>query len=108
MDKEQMSGEFLGVVKRHLKITWEDEDTDSGLLDMMNDTEIYLNHLFGTEIDYSASGMERRIFLNCMLYAYNDCLEQFEDAYRKDILRVRHFYTVKREREKNEEQISNL
>ena len=38
--------------------------------------------MFGTEIDYSASGMERRIFLNCILYVYNDCLEQFEDAYQ--------------------------
>ena len=30
-----------------------------------------------------------------MLYAWNDCLNEFEDAYRKEILRIRHYNRVK-------------
>lgn len=85
---------MLEIVKRHLNITWTDEDTDAKLADMIEDAEIELNHMLGAEIDFSVPGMERRLFLNYMLYSWNDCLNEFEHAYRAEIYRIRHKYEV--------------
>ena len=89
------NGLLFDKVKRHLKITWVDNDTDLKILDMMADAEQSLNHLLGAECDYSSPGMERQLFLNYMLYAWNDCLNEFESAYCAEILRIRHRYEIK-------------
>ena len=41
------------------------------------------------------SRLERRLYLDYCSYAWNDCEEDFEDAYIKDILRCRAVYEVK-------------
>lgn len=84
----------LDVVKRHLSITWSDDDTDQKLVDMILDNETELNHVLGAECDYFAPGPERRLFLNRMMYVYNDCLNEFDSAYRADIIRIRHLKAV--------------
>ena len=73
LNRDKMPADYLKQVKRHLNITWSDSDTD----------------------DKIAPGMQRRLYLNYMLYAWNDCLNEFEDAYRKEILRIRHYNRVK-------------
>lgn len=90
----------LNAVKRKLNITWADDDTDKKVIDMMLDAEVELNHMLGAEIDYFRPGMERGLYLDYMLYAWNDCRNEFEDTYRKEILRVRHKYMVKAKNEK--------
>mgnify|MGYP004552461081 FL=1 len=62
---------------------------------MMMDAEVEMNHILVAEGNYFAPGMQRRLYLNYMLYAWNDCLNEFEDAYRKEILRIRHYNRVK-------------
>lgn len=86
---------YLPDVKRNLNITWDDEDTDARIVDMMLDAEYALNHLLGAEIDYFAPGMERSIYMSYILYAYNGCTNEFESAYLADIYRLRRMYEVK-------------
>ena len=50
---------LLDRVKRKLKVSWSDDDTDIELADMIEDTEIDMNQLLGAEIDYSAPGPAR-------------------------------------------------
>ena len=90
----EAGNEFLKTVKRHLNVTWEDADTDARILDMMADAEIALNHKLGAAPDYEEAGQERRLYLNYMLYAWNGCLNDFDAAYRAEILQIRHKYEV--------------
>ena len=85
---------LLSDVKDRLNITWDNENTDKKLTSMIEDAEIYLNHLLGAECDYSAPGMFHKLFLNYAMYSYNHCEEEFEDAYRKDILTLQDFCRV--------------
>ena len=95
LDRNNLQQATVDQVKRHLNITWTDSDTEAKVIDMMLDAEIALNHKLGAEIDFFAPGQERRLYLNYMLYAYNDCLNEFDAAYRAEILQIRHKYEVK-------------
>ena len=95
LDREHLPQSYVDQVKRHLNITWSDEDTNAKVIDMMLDAEIALNHKLGAEVNYFTPGPERRLYLNYLLYAYNDCLNEFDAAYRAEILQIRHRYEVK-------------
>ena len=95
MDRKNLPQSLVDQVKRHLNITWTDTDTDAKVIDMMLDAEIALNHKLGAEVNYFTPGQERRLYLNYLLYAYNDCLNDFDAAYRAEILQIRHRYEVK-------------
>lgn len=103
-----MDSNKLGVlyedVKKDQKITWENEDVKKELTGMIADAEIYMNHLLGAELDYSAPGLYHQLFLNFCWYKRNKCEDEFEDAYRKEILRCRAYIEVQqaREEESNE------
>lgn len=89
----------MDPVKRHLNITWSDTDTEAKLIDQMCDAEIALNHKLGATINYFVPGAERRLYLAYMLYSWNDCLNEFDSAYRAEILQIRHKYEVAAARE---------
>ena len=95
LDRNKLQQATVDQVKRHLNITWSDGDTEAKVIDMMLDAEIALNHKLGAEVDYFTPGQERRLYLNYMLYAWNDCLNEFDAAYRAEILQIRHKYEVK-------------
>ena len=84
----------IDPVKRHLNITWSDTDTEAKLIDQMRDAEVALNHKLGATIDYFVPGPERRLYLAYMLYSWNDCLNEFDSAYRAEIIQIRHKYEV--------------
>lgn len=96
-----MSEEMTARIKRELKITWEDEDTEKIIADMIADAEIALNHKLGAECDYEAPGPIRRLFISYCSYAYNDCLEEFDKAYMNDIYQIRHKLEVKHEKQED-------
>ena len=102
MSEEGVSN-ILGEIKQNLNITWDDEDTDKKLKSMLLDGEKELNHILGAEVNYLQPGMEHRLFLNYMIYAWNDCLNEFEDAYRKQIMRIQHIYMVRQEEQNAKE-----
>lgn len=95
--------DLLQKVKEKLKVTWQDESTDKRITEMIEDAKVTLNHKLGAEIDYSAPGMERNLFLNYCLYAWNDCVNEFDNNYRNEIYQIRNKYKVKRYVEKKEE-----
>lgn len=90
--------ELLNAVKGRLNVTWDNSKTEQELLSMIEDAEIYLNHLLGAECDYSAPGMFRKLFLNYSMYSYNKCEDEFEDAYRKDIQHLQDLCRVEERR----------
>ena len=95
LDREHLPQSYVDQVKRHLNITWTDEDTNTKVIDMMLDAEIALNHKLGAEVEYFTPSQERRLYLNYLLYDWNDCLNEFDAAYRAEILQIRHKYEVK-------------
>ena len=95
LDRNNLPQDMVDQVKRHLSITWTDDDTDSKIIDMMLDAEIAMNHKLGAEVDYFSPGPERRLYLNYMLYCWSDCLNEFDSAYRAEILQIRHKYEVR-------------
>jgi len=86
-------------IKRKLNITWSDEDTDTKIREIMEDAKAILNHKLGAEIDYSINGMERQLYLNYCMYAWNNCVDEFDKAYLSEILTIRHKYEVAAARE---------
>ena len=96
LDRDKLSQSSVDQVKRHLNITWTDEDTNAKVIDMMLDAEIALNHKLGAEIDYLSPGQERRLYLDYLLYDWNKCLNEFDTAYRAEILQIRHKHAVER------------
>ena len=84
----------LEEIKRHLNITWDDEDTDEKLIEQMLDAEYALNHKLGAEVDYFSAGQERRLYRAYMLYSWNDCLDEFDQAYMGEIYQLRRKYEV--------------
>ena len=99
LDVERIPGECLAQIKRHLHVTWDDDDTDARIIDMMVDAEAALNHKLGATADYFAPGQERQLYRALILYMWNDSADQFDTAYRAEILQVRHKYEVQRQRE---------
>lgn len=93
--KRTLSENFLTECKRHLNITWNDDDTDEKVMDEILDAEATMNHKLGAEIDYTQYGQEHRLFLAYLLYLHNDCPNEFDQAYGREILQVRHKYEVK-------------
>ena len=83
------------LVKRHLHITWSDDDTDAKLIDKMASAELAINYLLGAECDITVPGPVQTLYLNYMLYSWTECLNEFEEAYRAEILRIRHRNEVK-------------
>ena len=104
LDRNNLPQSLVDQVKRYLNITWTDTDTESKVIDMMLDAEIALNHKLGAEVNYLAPGQERRLYLDYCSYAYNQCLNEFDGAYRAEILQIRHKYEVAAAREEEDEE----
>lgn len=85
---------FLEAIKRHLNITWDDEDTDKKIRDMIADTQVQLDHLLGAKVDYSHPGAGRDLFKSFCLYKWNNIGDEFESSYQKDINRLRRFLRI--------------
>lgn len=89
---------LIDLVKRHLHITWSDDDTDTKLINKMASAELAINYKLGAECDITVPGQIQTLYLNYMTYSWNECLEQFDEAYRAEILQIRHYHEVKGEK----------
>lgn len=94
-----MSELLTKQVKRKLNITWEDEDTDARVDDIIGDVGPYLRHKLGItdpEFDFSAPGEERNLFLSCCLYEWNHIpRDEWEENYKHTIANVQQVHEVK-------------
>lgn len=86
---------LLIKLKPKLSITWDDIDIEERLRTIIEDAEIALNHKLGAKIDYSQPGQERTLFLNYCMYDWNNCLNEFDENYKKEIYQIRAKYEVK-------------
>lgn len=84
-------------VKRKLNITWDDDETNARVDDIMNSVDSYLKHKLGVcaEFDFSAPGTERDLYLSCCLYEWNHIpRDEWEENYKRTIADVRARYEV--------------
>lgn len=92
---ESVETEYLNTVKRKLKVTWSDDVTDAEIWDLICRAEYALNAKLGAEIDYfSAPSWEQSLFVNYVLYMWNNCENDFDSAYQNDILQIRAKYAL--------------
>lgn len=90
--------ELIKIVKRELKITWDDEDTNAEIETLVSDAVPVMNFKLGIkeeDSNYLTPGQERRLFLNYCRYVRNNCAEEFDSRYLNEILQVRSKYEVK-------------
>lgn len=90
-----MNDELFAQVKRKLNITWDDEDTNNRLEDIINSAISFLLNRLGIAdpaFDFSAAGDENTLFKNYCLYEYNHILSEFFVNYAEllDSTRARH------------------
>lgn len=97
LNYENMPLHAIEMVKRHLHITWSDTDTDERLVRKMASAELAINHKLGAACDILSPGQVQELYLNYMLYSWNDALNEFDSAYRAEILQIRHIHAVKGE-----------
>lgn len=84
----------MAAVRRKLNVSWEDEDTDERLNDVVAAVSPRLSSLLGYPVDHSfaeADGAAWGLFLNGCLYEFSDAWDDFTSNYADEILSTRMF-----------------
>ena len=103
LDASVVASDYLDIVKRHLKVTWTDTTTNAQLWELMCRAEYALNAKLGAEIDYfSAPSWAQSVYLNYLLYCWNNCESDFDTAYANDIQQIRALYAIEEDEEDEE------
>ena len=95
MTENEKYGSMLETIKASLSVTWDEEDTDMKIIRIMEDAEVKLNHILGAEMDYTAPGPARRLFINFCMYVWNGVEKDFKTNYLSDIYELRRINEVK-------------
>ena len=95
MTEDDKYGRMLETIKASLSVTWDEEDTDMKIIRIMEDAEDKLNHILGAEMDYTAPGPARRLFVNFCMYVWNGVEKDFKANYLSDIYELRRINEVK-------------
>lgn len=86
-------------VKRKCKITWDDDDTEKEICEIVEDADEKLRHMLGmrgaTAEAFLEPGEARTLFKEYCMYCWNDVRDQFEINYKKEIIAERHKNEVK-------------
>lgn len=82
MTIEQLKVDLLKAVRQHLRITWEDDDRDERLGDLIQDGMSYFERLAGdAALSFEAGSPERELLLNYVWYGDAGELHLFESYY---------------------------
>lgn len=79
-------------VRLKLNITWDDEDTNKRITDIILAAIPTLKHKLGIadpNFDFSTPGMENTMFLSYCLYEFNHAANEFDGNYANDIMQIR-------------------
>lgn len=93
-----MNAELFLQVKRKLNITWNDEDTNKRIEEIIESAIPTLIHKLGIpdkDFDFSKSGTENTLFKSYCLYDYEHVLNEFDENYANEIAQIRAKYEVK-------------
>lgn len=83
-----MTSETLSAVKRKLSISWDDQQTDLRVADVIDATTAWLNSRLGFPAAHSyssADGEPWPLFLNACLYEWSNALDAFAESYAAEI-----------------------
>lgn len=92
-----MNATLFTQVKRKLNITWQDDDTEARLEDIINSAIPTMKHKLGiaeTSFDFSVQGAENTLFLAYCLYEWNHSANEFDVNYANEIAQIRAKYEV--------------
>ncbi|HFJ9375124.1 TPA: phage head-tail connector protein [Bacillus nitratireducens] len=98
---ETLNGILLEDVKSRLRITWNDEDTDTQLLKSIERGKAYLQGKCGTSFSFEEEDQAKQLLIERCRYEYNNSLEDFEKNFRME-LQCLIIYAALKERKKNE------
>ena len=87
-DKDKAK-ELLTEIKNYLKITWDDEITDSNIQKSIDEGKYRLQKLIGYEIDFDKDLDSRSLLKDYCRYSRENALEYFEENFQSNILESR-------------------
>lgn len=103
---EETLEKLCELVKRKCKITWNDEDTNLRIEEIVRNADESLRHMLGMKgasaDAFLEPGKTRTLFENYCMYDWDNMLEEFETNYRREIIAVRHINEVKNAKEESE------
>lgn len=74
---------MLEELKYHLKITWDEEDSE--LTDLLTRGKKALKRIFGLEVDYQENEDIKELLFNWCRYSRNHAIEYFQQNFREEI-----------------------
>ena len=92
-----MNDKILTELKSRLDITWDDEITNTKLLNIIKNSIPKTNRLIGKKIeDYTAENLEEELelLLNYCMYAWENKTELFKTNYLDDIMSIQQKHEV--------------
>lgn len=84
----------INKVKLDLNITWDDPHTDAKVSDAIATAEAIINDYAGATVNYTSDAIAERLARDCVRYIWNDCLDEFENRYRSQLISLRNTYKV--------------
>lgn len=95
---------LVNIVKEHLNITWCDAETDAHVISIINNAKITICNKLGLENDFNFSNpsQEQALFLNYILYFWNNATSDFDYNYRNEIMQLRRKREVEEYAERQE------
>lgn len=92
-----MNDVLFAQVKRKLNITWEDEETNLLVREIIESAIPTLKRKLGIvgNFDFSVEGQENTLFRNYCLYEYNHCANEFDENYSNEIAQLQAVHEVK-------------
>lgn len=88
---------LIEQVKRKLNITWNDEDTEKRVNDIVASAAPIMRHKLGiadASFDFSIPGTENSLFKSYCLYEWNHAANEFDDNYSNEIGQCREMHEV--------------
>ena len=89
-----MNDTLIELLRNELYITWEDDETEVKLQRIVKNGNKARDYKLGGNINYNEAGLEQELLLAYCVYAYNGCLNEFDEAYQNNIMQIRHKYEV--------------
>lgn len=81
---------LVDLAKQKLDITWSDKETDESIEEIVLNAISIMKHKLGcSDIDFTAPGLDRHLFLEYVKYSWNDYAHVFDEENRKDIIQAR-------------------
>lgn len=79
---------MLEKLKQYLNISWEDDELDKKLINLLEQSKNALTSLMGVSINFEEDKELEELLFNRVRYSYNNSLEYFEENFKSEILRL--------------------